>query len=206
MASLKWSLNGYTITSWLEPYRTEHVVGMGVDGNMHELYIFESNGKWTYRDIGRATGITFQSDAYFTSSVAPNGEAHVIVMHLGAIHEFLLRPNIGQWEHRNISRDSGERPLSSGISITSWIAPNSDAHVVTVSGDDVVHEFYYIPNIGRRQHRNISQDTGMQIQNFLWWSLWVGLLPVFIFSIPFVIVRFEIRKKLKEIKRKNRLS
>ena len=45
----------------------------------------------------------------------------------------------------------------------------------------------------------------VRYNEFVWWSYWVGVFPVFIFSIPFVIVRFEIKRRLMEkIKRTNR--
>lgn len=38
----------------------------------------------------------------------------------------------------------------------------------------------------------------IKYENFASWSYWAGLLPVLIFSIPFVIIRFEIIKRLKK--------
>ncbi len=112
--------HGSSLTSWIGPFGDEHVVGIDVNGALHE-YFWIPGGAWLHRGISTNTPDLpnlVPASSRLTSWKVLNDDGTVQSYHVvglggdGTIHAFYFIPSggdisQGNWSHNNISQRTG---------------------------------------------------------------------------------------------------
>jgi hypothetical protein len=145
------------LTSWTIG-DDEHVAGLESDGGVHEFYYFPEAGNWRHSFVTKnAEGPLLNPGAGLTSWTIGDDEHIAGISYDGSLHEFYYFPDVGRWQHTDVTRNVGGDKMRP--SITSWTI-GDDEHIVGLAHDGSVHEFYYIPDIGQWQHSDVTQNAG----------------------------------------------
>jgi hypothetical protein len=122
---------------------TQHVVYVGVDGNIHELWFSQSNG-WTNVDLTKLTGAPAALGTLSGYAWEGDGTQHVVYVGVdGNIHELWFKQS-GKWTHEDLTKLTGAPKAVGSASGYAWEGDGTQ-HVVYAGTDGTIHELWFRP-------------------------------------------------------------
>jgi hypothetical protein len=167
----------FDLTAYVWPQdNTEHVVYLGKDQHIHELWLKRGVTGWNHNDLTLLTGAPaadlgiaayvwpFQPSGVIGQPPIGDDSEHVFFQGRYPdldLHEFWLKRTGGGWRHNDLSADTGTKCNNLETNLTGYVWFSDDTeHVACVSPSGHVYEFWLKRTGGGWHANDLSADTG----------------------------------------------